>query len=149
MNNTSADSSAGSGADAEPAACSALVIMSARSDRLPGGSAITPEAATAETIARLQPDPAAVQSAMDQMEAAGFDLGPFVGISFSITGPKDLFEETFGVDLVVDEDQTISVVGVDEGQPVDQIPHDRLQSTIADVVDAVVFERRASTDPQP
>lgn len=52
-------------------------------------------AITSENVASLQPTADAVQRVTTLCAARGFDVGPFVGISFAITGSPDLFSRSF------------------------------------------------------
>jgi hypothetical protein len=82
----------------------------------------THEGVTAETVERYQPDPDAVERARRFFEAAGFELGPAVGPSFSITGPRELFEQTFGTQLEDDEALGIKASGGGVELPLQAIP---------------------------
>jgi hypothetical protein len=54
---------------------------------------------TAATLALFAPSAATVAAAADAFRALGFEVGPMVGTSFSITAPVDTFERVFKVDL--------------------------------------------------
>ena len=54
---------------------------------------------TAATLAANQPPKEAVEAAQKLFRAAGFELGPYVGISFSISGSRSLFEKFFRTSL--------------------------------------------------
>jgi len=54
---------------------------------------------TATTLAANQPPQEAVDKVRAFFSDAGFKLGNYVGISFSIAGPRDLFEIFFGTQL--------------------------------------------------
>lgn len=71
---------------------SALVVLRPRDGReLTGDAQIT-----AETLAGYLPDPQAVEAARAYFRWAGYSVTVAAGISFSITGPRSLFERTFG-----------------------------------------------------
>lgn len=50
----------------------------------------------AERAGETPPDPDAVGRALRWFRDRGFETGPFVGVSFAITGRAELFEELFG-----------------------------------------------------
>jgi hypothetical protein len=58
-----------------------------------GGEPGEGEAITAESIGRHAPDPDVAERARRYFAERGFEVGPLVGISFSITGPPGLMEE--------------------------------------------------------
>ena len=70
---------------------SALVVLRPESGRLTGQ-----EAVTAETLSRYRPDPDAAKAVLEFFEAAGFEVGPLVGLGFAISAPADLFDRVFG-----------------------------------------------------
>jgi len=51
---------------------------------------------TADTLDVLRPDPAAVEAVTRELTAAGFAVGPLVGIGMAIAGPADAFAAYFG-----------------------------------------------------
>jgi len=53
-----------------------------------------PEAVSSANLARHQPDPALAAQVRDWFRRRGFDTSDMHGISFSVTGPRRLFEET-------------------------------------------------------
>jgi hypothetical protein len=71
---------------------SAIVVMRPRSGPLTGYEAIT-----AETVGAYVPEPGDVQRIVNFFTAAGFGVGPMVGLSFSITAPRSRFAAIFGV----------------------------------------------------
>jgi len=54
---------------------------------------------TAATLAANQPQKEAVEAARKLFREAGFELAPYLGISFSISGSRSLFEKFFGTRL--------------------------------------------------
>jgi hypothetical protein len=70
------------------------------------------------------PDPTDVQQVLSWFREHGFETGPFVGISFAITGPEELFHEVLG-----------DASTLDDGG--DEFPLDGLGSEVADQVAAV------------
>jgi hypothetical protein len=70
--------------------CAQVVLLSA------SGKAPTPEAPmTSETIAEYAPSKEAVERSTHAFSNAGFQVGPMVGNSFSITAPTPTFESQF------------------------------------------------------
>jgi hypothetical protein len=65
----------------------------------------------------------------EQFEAAGFQVGPIVGNSFSIAGPVDLFERFFGVSATSD----------DRPFPGDQLPLTALDPKLRADIQTVLF----------
>jgi hypothetical protein len=51
---------------------------------------------TAGRAAELMSDAAAAAVVQEYFRTLGFDVGPLVGVSFSIDGDRSLFESTFG-----------------------------------------------------
>jgi hypothetical protein len=56
------------------------------------------EVPTAANISRLAPKPAAAAEIRQWFSQHGFDIGPYVGVSFSITAPRQTFVTELGVD---------------------------------------------------
>lgn len=54
------------------------------------------ERITSANLREYLPSDDAVATARSWFEGAGFDVGPVVGIGFSITAPRARFEEVFG-----------------------------------------------------
>jgi hypothetical protein len=80
---------------------------------------------TAATLAANQPPKDAVEAASKLFREAGFKLGPYVGISFSISGSRSLFEKFFGTRL--DKLQGYEL-------PLDSLPKDAVA-----LIEAVTF----------
>jgi len=80
---------------------------------------------TAATLAANQPPQEAVEAARKHFREAGFKLGPYVGISFSISGPPDQFESYFKTRL----DQLKSY----------ELPLAAVPKEVAAVLEAVTF----------
>ena len=99
-----------------------------------GGGPIDPVRLTAEHIAEYQPPPEAVAQATSWFSTAGFEVGPVVGLSFSITARTESFEQAFGV------------APPPPGQP---YPLDRLPATVRDVVAAVSAPEPIDFGPVP
>jgi hypothetical protein len=65
---------------------SALVVLQ------PGGDVTEVTAATRDT---WEPDREGAERARGAFRELGFEVGPMVGLSFSISGPDELFERVF------------------------------------------------------
>jgi hypothetical protein len=70
---------------------SAQVVLRPASGRKLGGDS----AITAETLAQYQPSPEAAKRVREKLARAGFEIGPLVGNSFSITAPASTFQKFF------------------------------------------------------
>jgi hypothetical protein len=78
-------------AKTEERTLSAQVLLRAASGReLKGDTAIT-----AETLEHYLPSPEGARRARETLSQAGFETGPLVGNSFSITAPRATFEKFF------------------------------------------------------
>jgi len=51
---------------------------------------------TTARVEELVPDAAGARAVQDYFAGLGFEVGPFVGVSFSIDGDQALFEAIFG-----------------------------------------------------
>ena len=116
---------------------SAQVIMHPREgksiDDIPG--------ITANTLAEYAPSENTVKSTVDMFLSKGFEVGYFVGISFSVTGTVEDFQKLFGKQIHLEEDH--SYVFVDKnGTTKRELSKDELPVEIRDLVYAIVF-------PQP
>ncbi|WP_394618672.1 hypothetical protein JNUCC0626_06095 [Lentzea sp. JNUCC 0626] len=65
---------------------------------------------TSANLDRHRPDPAQVARARKWFDDKGFTTGEPAGISFSVTGPRALFEETFEVELGDDHRPGVDVL---------------------------------------
>ena len=68
----------------------ALVVLE------PAGGAVTPEEVTAATIESWAPDPTTAERLRAHLRDAGCDVGPLVGLSFSVTAPDPTLERAVG-----------------------------------------------------
>ncbi len=66
---------------------SAQVVLAARD----GTKEPSPQQLTSARLAEVEPDEAAARRVMSWWRDKGFDVGPLVGISFSVSGPAELF----------------------------------------------------------
>lgn len=65
---------------------------------------------SASNVAEFAPSPGAVSSVAAELRSKGFEIGPFVGVSFSVTGTIRAFEEFFGMRIRLGEDQAYEFV---------------------------------------
>jgi hypothetical protein len=74
----------------------ALVLLTARSGtKLTGDTRVT-----AQTLPEYAPDPADAAVVTEILQASGFKVGPMIGISMSIEGSANLFNEFFGTEVI-------------------------------------------------
>ncbi|MEE1619874.1 hypothetical protein ACQ7DA_00545 [Zafaria sp. J156] len=106
----------------------ALVLL-----RSPGGLPGA-AAAVAGRLERHLPEPGAAERAASALAEAGFEVGPVVGISFSIAGPPELFRARLGIDPVPSAGGAWTAAGGAE------VPGGELPAALAGDVEAVVFE---------
>ena len=103
-----------------------------------GGSSLDHgERITSETIAEYLPAPARAAMAAETLRGAGFDVGPLVGNSFSITGPVALFERFFKTQLRPHTHGTVKAGEHGEGSF--ELPVHALPDELRGAVDAVTF----------
>jgi hypothetical protein len=94
---------------------------------------------TAEHLADYLPDPAVAREVGDGLRAAGFTVGPLVGIGMSITGPAELFEHFFATSLQPAPDG--SLFALDEaGEPSRELPLAAVPDALRRGLHAVSFE---------
>lgn len=118
----------------------ALVVL-----RPGSGRAITGESQiTAENLEQFAPDPGDAEAVARALADAGFSVGPVVGIGMSVSGPRDRFEEYFGVAVADAEDGGWVVEGGGRELPLDALPDD-----VRERVHAVTFEPPAEALVQP
>ncbi|HEY7597359.1 MAG TPA: hypothetical protein VH969_29705 [Actinophytocola sp.] len=91
------------------------------------------EQITAETVAAMRPDEAAVSAVRDYFQAEGFTVSPLRGISSTITGPRAAFERQFGATALT-------------GEPL-ELPLDQLPRQVSEVVQAITFSARPDYGP--
>lgn len=99
---------------------SAQVLLNPSSGRMPPDAEIT-----AANIEKLKPAPEAVVLVRQSLERAGFEVGPIVGLGFSITARRSVFDQFFGTKLA--------------GSVPGNIPLDRVPVNVRRAVAAIVF----------
>jgi len=113
---------------------SALVILRPASGKPIHGRAII----TAENVAEFSPEQAAADAAAETFRARGFEVGPVVGVSFSITAPVRVFEDFFGFPLLSAKHTAIDFL-VEEKVLAKEISGQKLPRGVRDWVQAVAF----------
>jgi hypothetical protein len=120
-----------------------------KSDASPSGDTIisaqvvlkpTPEfegvPATAATIAKMMPPPDVIAAATREFRRLGFDVGPVVGYSFSVTESSRKFESAFHTRLPRGSDGQLDLNPEGRGY---ELPLGQLSPEIRRAVQAVVF----------
>jgi hypothetical protein len=114
---------------------SAQVLLRSASGKAVGGDTVI----SADNIAEYAPSPGAVSAAQQAFQAAGFEVGPMVGISFSIAAPIRTFEQFFRVKIKQQKDGSLEVLqnGVSYGL---ELPLNAVPRTLSGLIAAVTFE---------
>ena len=60
---------------------------------------------SAKNVAEFAPSPGEVSAVAAEFRSGGFDTGPLVGISFSVTGTISTFEKFFGIKIQIGKDK--------------------------------------------
>ena len=99
-------------------------IISAQVMLLPAsGKKIGPDTQiTAENIEEFAPPPDAYLIASGAFRSIGFEIGPLVGVTFSITAPAGTFENMFKADLQRSVKGGVECIGGDLEFPLDHLP---------------------------
>ncbi len=105
--------------------------------RPPGGRLSGHEPITSGNIAAYLPEPTAVAVATGFFRDQGFESSDPRGISFTISGPKSVFEQTFGARLKVSCHDGATSVTSEAGTL--ELPLDRIPAKVKDVIEAVTF----------
>ncbi len=112
---------------------SAQVILKSASGEALGDAQIT-----SETLARYQASPEVVRRARTVFDKAGFDVGPYIGISFDITAAPSAFEALFGLAAEPAPEGGYAFV-LPDGETASELPARHLPDSLADVVETVAF----------
>jgi hypothetical protein len=94
-----------------------------------------------DVSAQVLLNPAGLSSSLDIVnwfQRAGFDVGPLLAKSFSITASPETFEHRLGVHLETTPEGQVYVAGK-SGPAKYELPLDRLDATIAGGVELIVF----------
>lgn len=110
---------------------SAQVILRAAS-----GKAHEDMPITSATLGEAAPPARAVAQAQRYFRERGFEVGEWVGISFSVSGPVTLFEAVFAVHLSWSDDEGIQAMREDGTQDY-ELPAEGLPPALG--VEAVTF----------
>lgn len=93
---------------------------------------------TADNVAEFAPSPSAITTVTARFRSRGFETGPFVGISFSVTGTIRAFEEFFGMKIQLGNDNAYEFV--DESRIIGhELKGDALPEELREFVQSVVF----------
>jgi hypothetical protein len=87
-------------------------------------------------------DMATITPVKGHFTTAGFEVHAPLGATFAIAGPKSQFEATFGVPLIVNDQNLVTTVSTESGDL--NLPLDPLPDNIKGVVESVRF-----TEPPP
>ena len=119
---------------------SAQVLLRPASGRRIGGR----DEITSENIREYAPPAEAVALARKTFEADGFDVGPLVGVSFSIAAPVSTFERIFKTSIAVDAGRVSVTHGKTQSL---ELPLDALPEPLRKSIEAVTFERPLDFGP--
>ena len=111
-----------------------VIVRSRSGKRISGDVAIT-----SRTITDYVPSPEDAEAATLRFRELGFEIGPLVGISFSITALASKFEETFGVKLRVDDRGAVARAGSEPPPGGLELPAQTLPPELAKLVVTVTF----------
>lgn len=113
---------------------SAMVIMRSASGIVPDPNIEITE----KNIHLFAPDTAAARRMATAFQALGFDVGPLVGISFSITAPARQFIKVFQTDLTQVDDGSIHAEKNGNRDDL-ELPINNLGNTITENVYRITF----------
>ncbi len=102
---------------------------------------------TAVNIKDYTPSPETIAAAKTAFTGVGFEVGEFVGISFSITAPVSVFEKMFKTRLRQDQQVGIQAVRVD-GSGSHELPLEALSVSMTDLITSVTFTRPPDFGPR-
>ena len=119
--------------DREETVSAEVVLRPADGRPVAGGTPIT-----AENLADFQPSAGSAGSAAAAFKAAGFTVGPLVGIGFSITGPARLFEDYFGAALKRTDDGGLNFAGGGD-ESFQELPAGNVPAELRGFVEGVTF----------
>lgn len=105
--------------------------------RPPGGRLSDRDRITSANVASYLPEPAAVAVAAGFFRARRFEVSEPRGISFTISGPRSVFERTFGERLtVLHRNEATSATGEAD---LLELPLDQIPPAVRDVIEVVTF----------
>ena len=120
--------------DTERTISAQVIVRSASGKPIDGSVPIT-----SENVSDYAPASDDVQAAQSAFRETGFEVGPLVGISFSIAAPLTRFEKTFGTKLRVDERGAVARVESDAPGGGLELPLAQLPRHLADRLVTVAF----------
>jgi hypothetical protein len=115
------------GKSASPTVSAQVLLRPASGRRIGGRDEIT-----SENIRDYAPPADAAALARKTFETDGFDVGPLVGVSFSIAAPVSTFERVFKTSI---------------GGSTLELPLDALPEPLRRVIEAVTFQRPVDFGP--
>ena len=113
---------------------SAQVIVKSAS----GKSGVSASNITASTIEERTSSPEFVKTARRIFQKAGFDVGNFVGISFSITANASTFKKFFQIDLTQTSRGSIEFL-LPGGESRPDLPEAKIPKTLTGIVEGITF----------
>lgn len=93
---------------------------------------------TVENVQQLTPSTETIFKATGYFREKGFEVGNVVGISFSITGAVELFEEILNVKVVLDDNNAAIFIS-SKGLKTSTLEGDALKSLPDGLVDSITF----------
>jgi hypothetical protein len=112
---------------------SAQVVLRPASGKSPHKRA----AITSENISEYLPSAEAAARAQERFASHGFEVGPVVANSFSITAPVETFEKVFGTRLILEGEGARRSVRAGSGSY--ELSLDSLPESLSESVEAVTF----------
>jgi hypothetical protein len=113
---------------------SATVLLKSASGKAVSDSSVI----TSETIHEYRPAPNVVASAQKGFQSLGFETGPLIGISFSITAPIQTFERIFRVKLGQTKQGGLQATSP-SGKVSERLPTQMLPGSLQAIVTAITF----------
>lgn len=121
---------------------SAQVILPSASRKTIDGEVVV----TSENISDYAPSSEAVMKAQDMFRAKGFDVGNVVGISFSISAPVEVFENTFKLRVRKTASEGFEFIQAD-GSGSGELPKSSLALLPGGIAQAVIFVKPPDFGP--
>jgi hypothetical protein len=114
-----------------------VILSSATGQKLGPTSQVTKH-----TLRHYTPSADHSAKAIKLFEMLGFEVGPLIGISFSLTGPVAMFRKVFDVDLRREEDKSLVVLD-SRGGANPELPATALSDELRHLIAHIVFESPA------
>lgn len=93
---------------------------------------------SADNLAEFAPSPSAVSSVTAGFRSKGFEIGPVVGVSFSVTGTIRAFEKFFGMRIRLGRDRAYEFVAKNKTVG-HELSGENLPAVLREFVHAVAF----------